>query len=66
MFSKIDFSRTIGTCQKTMYYFFYVLPTIKLRHCLFSLENQKTKKIEELDIYVEHFLFVSNIRYICF
>ena len=67
MFSKIDFSRTIGTCQKTMYYFFHVLPTIKLRHCLFSLENQKTKKIEELDIYLcRTFFFVSNIRYICF
>ena len=57
MFSKIIFSRTVGTSQQTMYYFFHFLPTIKLRHCLFSLENQKTKKIEELDIYAEYFLF---------
>ena len=62
MFSKIDFSRTIGILARKpcMYYFFHVLPTIKLRHCLFSLENQKTKKIEELDIYLcrTFFLFL--------
>ena len=57
MFSKIIFSRTVGTSQQIVYYFFHFFAHYKAEALSFLFGKPKNKEIEELDIYAEYFLF---------